>query len=257
MEVEERDAHSAERGRCEGLHPWMERELWPPYRAPPVHTTAAEGGTPGHRNLNPRAAIRRGRLVDTQMSEWCAAVRARKPYAPPRGRRVHPYTSKIMSAMRSVWKWVPVRAQVGLRDRVWRIGTRADLVVACRRTGRLMLVEVKTAGAFNGAWAHDNSQRFYPPFEDVVSCPMNHALAQLTLTLALARRDTRHGLSLRGAYVVLVDDSHVQRYPLPPWCTTLYNYVIRRLNSGWRRSLNSVFNTRMQSTQSRPVAPGA
>lgn len=227
-----------ETGRCEGVHAWMERELWPPYVPPPIADTAAGPAPPT--GTRPRkstsAAIRRGRVVDAQMGEWVAAVRARRPYAPPRGHRVHEYTAKLQRAFRTSWHWLPIRAQVGLLDRRWRLGTRADLVVRSLRSRRLYLVELKTAGAYGGAWAHDNGQRFHTPLDDVPSHPLNHALAQLTVTLALARRDKRHGLSISGAYVVVVDDAHVQRYALPEWCTRrLYPHVVHTLNHVARR----------------------
>lgn len=223
--------NASESQRCEGVHVWMERELFPTYVAPPIAATAAAGSGGGGRRARAREAIRRGRIVDLQMGEWVAAVRARRPYAPPRGLRLHAFTGKLQHAFRSVWKWLPIRAQVGLSDRRWRLGTRADLVVRSLRTRRQYLIEIKTAGAFGGAWEHDNGQRFFAPLADIPSCPLNHALAQLTITLALAKRDRRHGLALAGAYVVLVDEAHVQRYPLPEWCTKrLYPHVVRVLN---------------------------
>lgn len=224
------DGEARESQRCEGVHAWMERELWPPYHPPPIAATAA--GTSVARRKQTHDAIRRGRIVDMQLGEWVAAVRARRPYAPPAGKRVHAYTEKIQRAFRTSWRWLPIHAQVGMSDRAWRLGTRADLVVRSLRTRRLYLVEIKTAGAYGGAWDHDNGQRFLAPLEDIKSCPLNHALAQLTITLALARRDRRHGLRFTDAYVVMVDDAHVQRYLLSKWegFERLYKHVVHTLN---------------------------
>lgn len=215
----------------------MEREFFPPYQAPAAGTTNALAGGVGSAAVA-AAAMQRGRIVDLQLSEWCKAVRAGRGGANwlP-SRRIHPFTAKIRAAFLGSWGWEPVRAQVGVRSRSWRLGTRCDLVVRDRRTGRLFLVEIKTASAYGGAWAHDNGQRFHAPLQNVVSCPMNHALAQLTLTLALVLADERPTAAhlrrrLAGAYVVVVDSASVRRYPMPPWCLRLNAEMARRFGDG-------------------------
>jgi len=231
--------------RSEGVHGFLERNFWPPYVAPAPGTTqpGASGEAPGAgagtcagagtSRAVAAAAIRRGRIVDLQLSSWCEAVRAGRAWVPTH--RVHPFVAKVRAAFARRWDWVPVRAQVGVRVRDWRLGTRADLVVRCVRTGALYLVEIKTASVYGGAWAHDNGQRFYVPLDGVVSCPLNHALAQLTVTLALVMRDERPLAAalrarLEGAYVVVVDAHSVRRYRMPAWCERLHDEALRRLS---------------------------
>ena len=243
------DDAGGRRGRLEGVHRFLEDAFWPPYQPPAAAATNAtpqdggaaapsshkRGSSSSKKRASPAAALRRGRVVDLQLGEWCAAVRAKRPWVP--SHRVHPFTAKVRAAFERSWHWAPVWAQVGVRSRAWRIGTRIDLVVRDTRTGHMFLVEIKTASAYGGAWAHDNGQRFLAPLEDVVSCPKNHALAQLTLTLALTLVDERRAAAqlrglLKGAYVVVVDAHSVRRYVLPPWCLRLRDEVMARYGPG-------------------------
>ncbi len=256
------DAREDANGRCEGLHAFLEREFWPPYRVPDVVAALSTPAT----NAD---AVRRGRVVDLQLAEWCKAVRNRRPMrlgvykGSRRPRRVHPYTASLIRAFTDVWGWVPVRTQLPLLVRDWRLMTRADLVVRDRRTGRLILVEVKTTTGDGTAFVTPGAggQRFYAPLDAVPSSPANHALAQLTVTLAMLQRDQRRlwdavhrpvddarldadagsgGISgtymdtdvvrVHDAFVVVADATKVRRIPLPPWCATLYAELRRKLD---------------------------
>jgi len=213
----------------EGVHAYLEREFF--------SRTVPHSGTGGTR---PRAAIRRGRVVDLQLSEWCAAHAAGRRYRPRRGRRIHPYTRRLIHALTRTWAWRPLAAQVGVRVRRWRLGTRADLIVYCARTRRRILLEVKTvSGRDDGrGWARDTGARFAAPVDDVADSALNRALAQLATTALLAARDRRprarriapDGETVRvdAAYVVMVSASHVRRYALQPWCATLSDAVEAR-----------------------------
>lgn len=233
----------------------MEREFWPPYHAPAAGTMSVAaavdsggggggGGGSGRGKRKGRsasAALRRGRVVDLQLAEWTEAARARRTWVPTH--RMHAFTAKVRKAFEHDWHWAPVWAQVGVRSRAWRLGTRIDLVVRDVRTGHMYLVEIKTASAYGGAWAHDAGQRFLAPLEDVVSCPMNHAAAQLTLTLALTLVDERQAAAqlrglLKGAYVVVVDAHSVRRYALPPWCLRLRDEMLHRFGAGTGKAVH-------------------
>lgn len=254
----------------EGVHAFIEREFWPPYsdsaaaQAVPV-TVSAGGGdgrgqgmwrrraaTPGGRL---RRAIQRGRVVDLQVREWCEATVRGRRWKPPRGRRVNPYTKRLVAAL-GRWGWKPVAAQVAASVRRWRLATRADLLVRCARTGKRILLEIKTC---SGAWNQDTGARFYPPHAHIVSCPLNHAMAQLTVTLALLSNDRRprearagalvpitlgRAAELRAAgrgdrivqrvvaddaYVVVIGDTYVRRHQIAPWCVELCADAQRRL----------------------------
>lgn len=249
-------------GRCEGLHAFLEREFWPPYVVPDVVAALSTPAT----NAN---AVRRGRIVDLQLAEWCKAVRNRRPMClgvnkgSRRPRLVHAYTASLIHAFTDVWGWVPVRTQLPLLVRDWRLMTRADLVVRDRRTGRLILVEIKTTSGDGTAFVTPGAggQRFHAPLDAVPSSPVNHALAQLTVTLAMLQRDQRRlwdavhrpvddahidadtgsgGVSgtymdtdvvrVHDAFVVVADATKVRRIPLPPWCATLYAELRKKLD---------------------------
>lgn len=183
--------------------------------------------------MSNNAALRRGRVVDIQVQDWCTAIRAGRRFRPSGGHRIHPYTARLIRVMTKTWHWKPVATQIGITVSRWRLSTRADLLV--RNGSRYILVEIKTTTA-QRHWAHDSGARFYAPFGQVVSCPLNHARAQLAVTMAMARRDRRsrpwNGLPMRidAAYVVLVTKTSVVRYRMPRWCGEIGASVAKRLD---------------------------
>lgn len=230
----------------QGLHEFIETHV-AGRPAPPRPTESTGGG--GGRWASMTPAMRMGIRVANQVSvhlKWAAGVAEERP-PPLEGKRCT-HARAILAAFRR-WQWTPVPdaggrvAEVPVLVRPWCLATKIDALLYCKRTNRLVVVEIKNGveGAsrrgFEGR-PGGGGARFAPPFSHVPDTPLNRARVQAMLCLAMLKRDARYtDLVARFAgrlsvFVVRCTGESVTRYVVgDAWCIDLVNHYHRVLGA--------------------------
>lgn len=201
-------------GNASGITELLRRCYYPDYRY--------RGGATGEKGKGPRG-MRRGTKVDVEVRGVVRALAAGETWKP--GRDTHPLTTKFVRAL-DVLGLEPVTAQTCVGDPGEGLATGVDLVAMDRKTGRLVLVELKCG--FNG-------------YNDRGTGPMRHELAgfmnsprfqhqlQLAVTLELFVRT--FGLAPQTAYVLCANDNGVAYHELEPAVKALAPAMVARLRA--------------------------
>ncbi len=215
-------------------------------------------------------AMRMGIRVANQVSahlKHAAGVATEQPPKLEGKRGAHART--ILSAFRS-WKWEPVPdvpeaeqrvAEVPVLVRPWCLATKIDALLYCRRTGRLVVVEIKNGveGASRRAFEHGRGARFAAPFDHVADTPLNRARVQAMMGLAMLKRDPRYAhLMARFAgrlavFVVRCTGGSARPHLVyEDWCVDLVNHHCRVLEAAGPRRIRDTLPTDSSPTSDSP-----
>ncbi len=250
----------------QGLHDFIVEHV--AGRKSPSSGQGGRGG--GGRLLTP--AMRMGIRVANQVSahlKWAAGTAAERP--PELGGKHGAHARAILAAFRR-WQWVPVPAaeqcvaEVPALVRPWCLATKVDALMYCRRTGRLVVIEIKNgvAGARRSAFEGAGHARFAAPFAHVADTPLNRASVQALMGLAMIKRDPRYAQLVErfagkmAVFVVRCTGASVRPYLVADaWCVDLVNHHCRVLEAAGPRRIRDTLAGPAARTDDVPASPAS
>lgn len=124
----------------------------------------------------------------------------------------------------------PIQSQVVVCHEELRVGTAVDLVCRHNKSGRIVIIEIKTG--YDGYYFHHTVHNMLSPFTKLNDSPHNQHMVQLALTLAMYARVYGFKVQNLEAYVIRSHAGGVTVYPLATWarmavpdiCTELFQH---------------------------------
>ncbi len=130
-----------------------------------------------------------------------------------------PCTLRVLSYLESK-KWIPILSEHKIWDEDLRLATSVDMIALDMRTGKVIMIELKTGYEGEIYGPTENDPKFPAPLETITNCPLNrHMLQLLSMDLILKKK---YGISLDELCIIrsLSKQKSVQKISPPGWTRT-------------------------------------
>lgn len=201
-----------------GLTKVLKKVFWPDYKYQSSHFSISTGAKDSYDGIN------RGKTVHSQIDYWFKSPKERLNIE----KTVHPYTRKIISAMR-MWKMQPFLSEHVVWDKHGNLCTAIDAIVKLE-DGSYAVVEWKCG--FDGYIERGNGFMHVPHRNDIPNSPLNQAFFQLAFGCLMLRNFT--DIKFSHAYVIQINQEGIAKYELPEYFNAetpiLYSHLITQKN---------------------------